>query len=256
VPQKRSWLGPIAGLAAGLGIAALMSHMGFGEGMGNVVMLALLAGAAVFLVMFLIRRFAPGAGSASPAFAGAGTGAGGPRAGPSWAPLQPMADPSVVPGRLPQPLAPQTGLTGDPAPASAAVAAPALSRAFVPASFDSQGFARTAKTIFIRMQAANDAADLDDLRRFTTPELFAALKLDLLERGSAKQTTDVVEVNADVLDVASETDRDIVSVRFHGRVVEEQGAAPQSFDEIWHLIRPLASNDAWLIAGIEQSQSR
>jgi hypothetical protein len=28
---KRSWLGPIAGLAAGLGIAALLSQMGFGE---------------------------------------------------------------------------------------------------------------------------------------------------------------------------------------------------------------------------------
>ena len=28
---KRSWMGPIAGLAAGLGIAALMSHLGMGE---------------------------------------------------------------------------------------------------------------------------------------------------------------------------------------------------------------------------------
>src|SRR5215216_3787402 len=27
---KRSWLGPIAGLAAGLGLAALMSHLGMG----------------------------------------------------------------------------------------------------------------------------------------------------------------------------------------------------------------------------------
>ena len=36
--------------------------------------------------------------------------------------------------------------------------------------------------IFIRLQAANDAADLNDLRAFTTPEMFAAIKLDLQER--------------------------------------------------------------------------
>src|SRR5688572_7696924 len=30
-PAKRSWMGPIAGLAAGLGLAALASHFGFGE---------------------------------------------------------------------------------------------------------------------------------------------------------------------------------------------------------------------------------
>ena len=40
---KRSWMGPIAGLAAGLGIAALMSHLGLGEAFGNFLMLALLA---------------------------------------------------------------------------------------------------------------------------------------------------------------------------------------------------------------------
>ena len=46
----RSWLGPIAGLAAGLGLAALMSHLGFGEEFANVVMIALLALVAVGVV--------------------------------------------------------------------------------------------------------------------------------------------------------------------------------------------------------------
>ena len=55
----RSWMGPIAGLAAGLGIAALMSHLGLGEAFGNFLMLALLAVAAIFLVRFVMRRFAP-----------------------------------------------------------------------------------------------------------------------------------------------------------------------------------------------------
>jgi len=44
---KRSWLGPIAGLAAGLGLAALASHLGFGEGLANFMMIALLAVAVI-----------------------------------------------------------------------------------------------------------------------------------------------------------------------------------------------------------------
>ena len=40
---KRSWMGPLAGLAAGLGIAALMSHFGMGGEMGNILLIALLA---------------------------------------------------------------------------------------------------------------------------------------------------------------------------------------------------------------------
>ena len=108
--------------------------------------------------------------------------------------------------------------------------------------------------IFIRMQAANDTADLDDLRRFTTPELFASLRLDLQERGPAAQVTDVVKVDAVVLDVANEADRQIVSVRFHGEVVEEKGAAPTAFNEVWHLVKPHDDSRPWAIAGIEQAQ--
>jgi predicted lipid-binding transport protein (Tim44 family) len=139
-----------------------------------------------------------------------------------------------------QPLAPQQA---EPA---------AITRAFVPAAFDSEGFARTAKMIFIRMQAANDSADLDDLRKFTTPELFASLRLDLQERGPAPQTTDVVAIEAEVLDVANEAERQIVSVRFHGQLVEERGAAPVAVNEVWHLVKPHDDSRSWAIAGIEQ----
>jgi predicted lipid-binding transport protein (Tim44 family) len=124
----------------------------------------------------------------------------------------------------------------------------------VPAAFDSEGFARTAKMIFIRLQAANDTADLDDLRRFTTPELFASLRLDIQERGPSANHTDVVHIDAQVLDVANEADRQIVSVRFTGQVVEEKGAAPTAVNEVWHLVKPHDDSRSWAIAGIEQTQ--
>jgi hypothetical protein len=36
------WMGPLAGLAAGIGLAALFSHLGMGEGMANMMMMLLL----------------------------------------------------------------------------------------------------------------------------------------------------------------------------------------------------------------------
>jgi hypothetical protein len=40
-------MGPLAGLAAGLGLAALASHFGFGEGLANFMMIGLLLMAVV-----------------------------------------------------------------------------------------------------------------------------------------------------------------------------------------------------------------
>jgi predicted lipid-binding transport protein (Tim44 family) len=103
------------------------------------------------------------------------------------------------------------------------------------------------------MQAANDSADLNDLRAFTTPEMFAAIKLDLQERGGKAQRTDVVRVDAEVLDFASEAERQVVSVRFHGLIREEDNGVAEPFDEVWHLVKPADGNREWAIAGIQQT---
>jgi predicted lipid-binding transport protein (Tim44 family) len=251
---KRSWLGPIAGLAAGLGLAALMSHLGLGEAFANFLMLALLVVAGIALFVF-IRRKMGGAAAArrqGPAWAGAGAGtaSGTGSASPAqvaWPQREAPAAPAAEPAALQR-----SALESIPAATPASGAAAAVTQAFVPASFDAEGFERIAKMIFIRMQAANDSANLDDLRQFTTPEMFAALKLDLLERGSSPQTTEVRRIEAQVLDVAEEAERQIVSVRYRGEVVEEAGAAPVAFDEVWHLVKPFGEGTSWAIAGIEQ----
>lgn len=244
---KRNWLGPLAGLAAGLGIAALLSSLGLGEGMANIVMMLLIAAVAFFVIRFLLRRFAGGsAGMRQPALAGAGAGA----AAPAWKPVDER--PSMQRNALNQEPAFEPAQPAAAGPSPLAPSAAPVARAFVPAAFDGEGFARTAKMIFIRLQAANDTADLDDLRRFTTPELFASLRLDIQERGDAAQHTDVTRVETEVLDVVNEADRQIVSVRFHGEVVEQKGAAPTPFNEVWHLVKPHDDSRPWAIAGIEQ----
>ena len=107
--------------------------------------------------------------------------------------------------------------------------------------------------IFIRMQAANDAADLTDLRAFTTPEMFASVKLELQERGASPNQTDVVKIDAQVLEFTEEAARQIVSVRFHGLVREEVGGVATPFDEVWHLVKPADGSREWAIAGIQQT---
>ncbi len=195
----RSWMGPIAGLAAGLGIAALMSHLGLGEAFGNFLMLALLAVVAFIAIRLLMRRFGgnavPPAGAQREQLAAAG---GAPAVTPSW--NKPAEAPVMA--RSSSPDAGTLSADGSTrlAPLSGSGAAPVASPS-LPADFDAEGFSRIAKMIFIRMQAANDAGDLNDLRSFTTPEMFAMAKLDLQERAGKAQTTDVVHVDAEVLDL-------------------------------------------------------
>lgn len=221
-PPKRSWMGPLAGLAAGLGLAALFSHLGMGEELASIVMIALLAFGALMLFRLLTRRNAgiQGQGASPMQYAGAGTASA--------------------------PDSPPLANVGFPAGSSDAVA-PAL-----PHDFDAAGFVRQAKVHFIRLQAAHDAGNLDDIREFTTPEMFAEIRLQMADRGSAEQRTDVVELNADVLEVAEEAQRYIVSVRFNGLLREETNAAPAPFDEIWHLTKPRTGSGGWVVAGIQQ----
>jgi predicted lipid-binding transport protein (Tim44 family) len=230
---RRSWLGPIAGLAAGIGLAALMSHLGFGAEFGNIVMLLLLAFVALVAIRFVMRRFAP---------AQSGALRGLQFAGPAVSPTLP-ATTFGAGAAAEAAAAPTIDVT--------APARPAASR--LPADFDAPGFERLAKMIFIRLQAANDVGDLGDLRAFTTPEMFASIKLDLQDRGNAAQRTDVVRVDAEVLDLARETERQIVSVRFHGLIQEDGAAAAEPFDEVWHLVKPADGSREWAIAGIQPS---
>ena len=94
---------------------------------------------------------------------------------------------------------------------------------------------------------------MSDIREFTAPEMFAEIKMMIEERKGAAQTTDVAQLNAEVIDVTQESSRYVVSVRFTG-LIGEDGQAPQPFDEIWHMTKPTDGSRGWVIAGIQQVQ--
>ena len=242
---KRSWMGPLAGLAAGLGLAALASHFGFGEELASMLMIGLAVMAVLMVIGFVMRKRAA-AQSQHPGLASANgmqyATAGGLR----------RDEPTMKPAAFNTP-AIGSGLAGTGAPAAVSVEA-VERKGNIPADFDVTGFVRNAKVNFIRLQAANDAGNLDDIRDFTSPEMFAEIKIDIVERGAAAQETEVVTLNADVIDVAEESVRYVVSVRFTGEIREERGAVPVALDEVWHLTKPRDGSKGWVVAGIQQVQ--
>ena len=109
-----------------------------------------------------------------------------------------------------------------------------------------------AKLNFVRLQASNDARNIDDIREFVSPELFAEIRMQIDERGAAPQQTDIVTLNAELLEVTTESGRHIASVHFSGMIREVAGAAAAPFDEVWNLSKPADGSKGWVIAGIQQ----
>ena len=148
-----------------------------------------------------------------------------------------------------EPAMPASGLA---APGTTLAPASGTTAGTIPADFDVDSFVRNAKVSFIRLQAANDAGNLDDIREFTTPEMFAEIRMNIAERGDAVQETDVVTIEAAVLEVVEEASRYVVSVRFTGLVREDKDAAAEAVDELWHLVKPRDGKGGWVLAGIQQ----
>ena len=133
------------------------------------------------------------------------------------------------------------------------MASTAVATSHIPANFPVENFLRSAKTTFIRLQAANDRKDLHDIREYTTPEMFAEISMQLQERGDAPQRTDVAAIHCEMLEVNNEGDLAIASVRFTGQLRENNGAS-ESVDEIWHVQKNLRDDKAvWLLSGIQQT---
>lgn len=222
----RKWAGPLTGLAAGIGLAAMLSHFGIGGEFAGIILAVL----AIALVVFLIRRYMARGNANQPAYAGAGANYRQQTDNERPMHFQPAA-------------AGNDGAGGNEAP---------VSEGNIPADFDVPAFLRQAKLGFVRLQAANDTADLADIRDFTSPEVFAEIKLAIDERGAVEQKTDVIVLEAEVLEVAEENARYVVSVHFHGQLREERDAAPTAFAEVWHLTKPMDGSRGWMLAGIQQ----
>lgn len=208
-PNRSSWLGPLAGLAAGGLLASLfMGHGSFGS-----LILLLLGAIAVIAVFRMLRR-----GIAQP--------------------HDHRQTVNYGPTLSPREAAQNYGGGG------------AATTPDYPAGFDVEGFLRGAKILFVRLQASNDKKNLADIGEFTTPEMFAEVSMQMQERGDAPSFTEVVRLDAQVLQVFKDRGNTIASVRFSGLIREQEQGPAENFVEIWHFQQ---DGTSWRVAGIEQA---
>ena len=221
-PAGNRWLGPVAGLAAGLGLGYLLGQGGMGGlggALGSMLMMALVGFAVFFVFRLLTQKKTEG----NLQFAGACN--------------QPVSS-------VPPSLTPASGATGF----------GGQSRPNIPAGFDTEGFLRQAKLNFVKLQAVHDSGKLGELREFTTDAMFDSIKQDLLKHGAVGQQTDVVTLNAELLEAMTEGDTHWASVRFSGMIRETANGQPEAFEEIWNLAKPESGATGWVLAGIQQLQ--
>jgi len=215
------WLGPLAGLALGAGLASLFMNNGMAGAFGGILMILLVAAAAMFAWRMLRSKQQAGSPQRAGSLQYAGAGA---------------------PGKLTDL---STGFGGG-------AGAPAISANRFPPGFDAEQFARHAKLNFTQLQAANDKRDMSTMRDFMTPELYAEVAAQIAAETGGPQQTDVVTLNAEVLEVVSDGAAHIASVRFSGMIRERADGAAEAFSEVWHLEKPLDGSTGWLISGIQQ----
>ena len=182
------WIGALAGLAAGLGLAYL-----FGDHLGSILMAVMLGLAAVVVLALVARMFMKPRAQSAPQglqFAGLGN---------------------------------ETVAAPPPSQAGGGVAVPSFQSQFtpkVPANFNADAFLREAKKSFLALQTANDRGDVSSIR--------------------------------DLVELVTESGMHWASIRFSGLIREEDGQAPQQFQEIWNLQKPEAGDAGWMLAGIQQ----
>ena len=255
--QKPSMMRSIlGGIAAALGITALLSMLGLGgAGLTSLITGLLLAVVVFFVVRMIFARRRPQTASA----------AGGPTADAyqqrAPEPQQPMANQSAEPSTPAWQQAPQQsvragslmdqlmgGAVPQPAAANASGAEPVD---VTPADFDRAGFLKAARENYIKLQKAWDTGNVIEISDFTDNDLFTAVTHQFRERKGEVYHTEVEKLDDELLGIARDGGDYFASVRFTGRLVINGEA--EDLDETWILRKPVEGDAGWLLCGIRQN---
>src|SRR3990167_1834340 len=118
-----------------------------------------------------------------------------------------------------------------------------------PRDFIPESFLREAKISFIRLQKAYDQKNTQDLTAFTAPEVFAEIKLQLDEEPQDLNHTEVIHLEAKLLDIQPQDLGMLASVHFTGQIQENANPAT-ALNEIWHF-RQFHPGGDWVVGGIQ-----
>lgn len=234
---RSSWMGPLAGIAAGLGLAALASYLGLGEELMSLMLIALAVFAAIVIFRMVTGGRRASAGSyREPVMA---------RSGYGETDLGPEGRPANVSW-------PASGYSRPAEP----VAAPVLPAAAVSQAEIDQ-FLSVARDQFTRLQSIWDSGDIHALAEFCTPDMTRELSHQIAARKGAENHTEVVNLGVEWLGMQDSTDDfgkpvDEVQIRFSGLIREKRDDFAEDFDEVWTLHRVKGGDAGWQLAGITQ----
>lgn len=262
---KKPWGAMLGGLAAGLGLAWLASSLGFGEGLAQFMMFALLALVIMGVVGFVMRKRAQAgstsaAGTASPYAFGAATASSAALQPAGYRPENVGNDASARPWErntsnfqaAPQAAPSHSALGGSLIGANLRATGATWS---VPADFDTHNFLAAARQNFITLQSAWDRGDVGTLRSMMTDEMLTEIRHQLAERevqsGGQPNQTDVVALDAKLLGIEDMGLSWLASVEFSGMIREDAAQSPGPFREVWNMSKPKDGRAGWLVAGLQ-----
>lgn len=224
------WAGPLAGIAAGLGLGYLFSQMGGGA--GSMLMMVLLAALVIGGLFIAVRMFMR-------------------KQNPTMASPNGLASPNPSPFGAPQQRVEPSAFSGSGAMGGAAAPVMAAATFGIPADFDKAGFEANAKSQFIALQVANDKGDLDAVRNFATDEFYNQIAKDVV--AGNKDATHVDDLHAELIGIETERGQYWASVQFTGKMREDGMMLASDFRETWNLTKPVDGSKGWLLAGIQQA---
>jgi len=122
----------------------------------------------------------------------------------------------------------------------------------LPQGFDQAQFLDTARAHFTELQNAWNQYDMDKVREFCSPALYAQLAEQRAENAGAEHT-EVEFVDAEIVRADSNQHLAEISVHYTGRTRDTADNSQDPVNETWHLERDLRQdNSPWLIVGIQQ----
>ena len=122
----------------------------------------------------------------------------------------------------------------------------------IPKGFDEKSFLNGAKIAYKALQKAWDERDLAEIRGLTTDKVFAEIQ-EQINASSEENHTDILKVEAELLEVREIGNEIEAVVLFDSIMREERDAQAGQVREVWTFVKP--SNPAqtkWLLDGIQQ----
>jgi predicted lipid-binding transport protein (Tim44 family) len=234
--------GGLMGMLGGLALGGLLGAMLFGGGFEHINLFDIaILGLAAYL---LFRLFAARRGSAwEPALSSSSSGSRD----------SDVRDRVIGPGGG----AARTGARfdtnvmfrgGDP---SALVS---TARLELPPDFDQAAFLERAKRAFAHLQKAWDEGDFDELRSLTTPAVYQELMRQYDEAVARRLPTDILSLDAQIVDYSKDGSLDVVSVLFRSKMREDGGQEALDVREVWHFVRDRETGrPTWYLDGVQQT---